>query len=124
MTAAWLGQWQKILGAGADEVFKALTSTAPRVELLHGVHRAAPEHRARRKAFVEAALSAFPPIPFDLLPPARTPASERNSWSPDLTSGRTTASSRPRPSPPDGASEPRTSAISAAFPASTSSQLL
>lgn len=36
-------------------------------ELLHGVHRATPEHQARREAFVEAALAAFPPFPFDLL---------------------------------------------------------
>src|SRR5215831_10244103 len=36
-------------------------------ELLHGVHRATPEHRARREAFVEAVLAAFPPVPFDLL---------------------------------------------------------
>jgi len=36
-------------------------------ELLHGVHRASPEHRARREAFVEAVLAAFPPLPFGLL---------------------------------------------------------
>ncbi|MEA2616509.1 MAG: hypothetical protein QOE72_2292 [Chloroflexota bacterium] len=36
-------------------------------ELLHGVHRASPQHRARRDAFVEAVLLAFPPLPFDLL---------------------------------------------------------
>jgi tRNA(fMet)-specific endonuclease VapC len=36
-------------------------------ELLHGVHRATPEHRARREAFVEAVLAAFPPLPFGLL---------------------------------------------------------
>jgi tRNA(fMet)-specific endonuclease VapC len=36
-------------------------------ELLHGVHRATPEHRARREAFVEGVLAAFPPFPFDLL---------------------------------------------------------
>jgi tRNA(fMet)-specific endonuclease VapC len=36
-------------------------------ELLHGVHRATPEHRARRGAFVEALLVAFPPLNFDLL---------------------------------------------------------
>ena len=36
-------------------------------ELLHGVHRATPEHRARRGAFVEALLIAFPPLIFDLL---------------------------------------------------------
>jgi tRNA(fMet)-specific endonuclease VapC len=36
-------------------------------ELLHGVHRATPEHRARRAAFVEGVLEAFPPFPFDLL---------------------------------------------------------
>jgi tRNA(fMet)-specific endonuclease VapC len=31
------------------------------------VHRATPEHRARREAFVEAVLAAFPPQPFGLL---------------------------------------------------------
>ncbi len=36
-------------------------------ELLHGVHRATPEHRARRAAFVEGVLAAFPPFAFDLL---------------------------------------------------------
>lgn len=36
-------------------------------ELLHGVHRAAAEHRLRREAFVEAVLAAFPPLPFGLL---------------------------------------------------------
>jgi tRNA(fMet)-specific endonuclease VapC len=35
-------------------------------ELLHGVNRAAPQARARRAAFVEATLIAFPPIAFDL----------------------------------------------------------
>jgi len=36
-------------------------------ELLHGVHRATPEHRPRREAFVEAVLAAFPPLTFTLL---------------------------------------------------------
>jgi tRNA(fMet)-specific endonuclease VapC len=36
-------------------------------ELLHGVHRATPEHQAPRAAFVEALLIAFPPLSFDLL---------------------------------------------------------
>ncbi len=36
-------------------------------ELLHGVHRASEEHRGRREAFVEAVLSAFPTLSFDLL---------------------------------------------------------
>lgn len=36
-------------------------------ELLHGVHRATDEHRARRAAFVEAVLAAFPTLSFDLL---------------------------------------------------------
>jgi tRNA(fMet)-specific endonuclease VapC len=43
-------------------------------ELLHGVHRATPEHRARREAFVEGVLAAFPPFPFDLLVAARADA--------------------------------------------------
>jgi tRNA(fMet)-specific endonuclease VapC len=48
----------------AEEVgIAAITAS----ELLHGVHRATPEHRARRAAFVEGVLTAFPPFPFDLL---------------------------------------------------------
>jgi tRNA(fMet)-specific endonuclease VapC len=56
---------------GPDEVVAIAAITAS--ELLHGVHRAIPEHRARREAFVEAVISAFPPLPFDLLA-ARTHA--------------------------------------------------
>ena len=48
----------------AEEVgIAAITAS----ELLHGVHRASPEHRARREIFVEGVLAAFPPIAFDLL---------------------------------------------------------
>src|SRR5215831_19163216 len=50
------------LGAAEEVGIAAITAS----ELLHGVHRATPEHRARREAFVEAVLAAFPPIPFDL----------------------------------------------------------
>jgi tRNA(fMet)-specific endonuclease VapC len=48
---------------GADEEVGIATITAS--ELLHGVHRATPEHRPRREAFVEAVLAAFPALPFD-----------------------------------------------------------
>ncbi len=51
------------LGPAEEVGIAAITAS----ELLHGVHRAAPEHRARREAFVEAVLAAFPPVPFDLL---------------------------------------------------------
>jgi tRNA(fMet)-specific endonuclease VapC len=51
------------LGPAEDVGIAAITAS----ELLHGVHRAAPEHRPRREAFVEAVLAAFPPIFFDLL---------------------------------------------------------
>jgi tRNA(fMet)-specific endonuclease VapC len=34
-------------------------------ELLHGVHRATPEKRAAREAYVENALQTFPILPFD-----------------------------------------------------------
>lgn len=51
------------LGAAEEVGIAAITAA----ELLHGVHRATPEHRPRREAFVEAVLAAFPPIPFDLL---------------------------------------------------------
>jgi len=50
---------------GADEEVGVASITAS--ELLHGVHRAAPERRARREAFVETVLAAFPPLPFGLL---------------------------------------------------------
>ena len=50
---------------GPDEEVGIAAITAS--ELLHGVHRATPEYRARREAFVEAVLAAFPPLPFDLL---------------------------------------------------------
>jgi tRNA(fMet)-specific endonuclease VapC len=50
---------------GDNEVVGIAAITAS--ELLHGVHRAGPHHRARRDAFVEAVLLAFPPLPFDLL---------------------------------------------------------
>jgi tRNA(fMet)-specific endonuclease VapC len=50
---------------GADEQVGIAAITAS--ELLHGVHRATPEHRARREAFVEAVIAAFPPLPFELL---------------------------------------------------------
>ena len=57
------GHLENQLGPAEEVGIAAITAS----ELLHGVHRATPEHRARREAFVEAVLAAFPPIPFDLL---------------------------------------------------------
>jgi tRNA(fMet)-specific endonuclease VapC len=54
---------EDILGAGEEVGIAAITAS----ELLHGVHRATPEHRPRREAFVEAVLAAFPSLPFDQL---------------------------------------------------------
>jgi tRNA(fMet)-specific endonuclease VapC len=51
------------LGANEEVGIAAITAS----ELLHGVHRADRKHRARREAFVEGVLTAFPPLPFDLL---------------------------------------------------------
>jgi tRNA(fMet)-specific endonuclease VapC len=51
------------LGENDEVGIAAITAS----ELLHGVHRATEEHRGRREAFVEAVLSAFPTLPFDLL---------------------------------------------------------
>lgn len=50
---------------GADEEVAIATITAS--ELLHGVHRATPDRRGRREAFVEAILSVIPALAFDLL---------------------------------------------------------
>ncbi len=60
--AAVSGRLARELGADEEVGIAAITAS----ELLHGVHRATPEHRARREAFVEAVLEAFPTVPFDL----------------------------------------------------------
>jgi tRNA(fMet)-specific endonuclease VapC len=54
---------EAILGPAESVAITTITAS----ELLHGVHRATPEHRPRREAFVEAVLAAFPLLPFDLL---------------------------------------------------------
>jgi tRNA(fMet)-specific endonuclease VapC len=51
------------LGTDDEVAIAAITAS----ELLHGVHRATEEHRARREAFVSAVLDAFPVLSFDLL---------------------------------------------------------
>lgn len=51
------------LGENEEVGIAAITAS----ELLHGVHRATEEHRGRRGAFVEAVLTAFPALSFDLL---------------------------------------------------------
>jgi tRNA(fMet)-specific endonuclease VapC len=51
------------LGENEEVGIAAITAS----ELLHGVHRADPEHLPRRQSFVEAVLVAFPTLPFDLL---------------------------------------------------------
>lgn len=51
------------LGESEEVAISAITAS----ELLHGVHRATHEHRARREAFVEGVLAAFPTLSFDLL---------------------------------------------------------
>ncbi len=51
------------LGTDDQVAIAAITAS----ELLHGVHRANEEHRARREAFVAAVLNAFPVFSFDLL---------------------------------------------------------
>ena len=61
--AAVSDRLEEQLGRDEDVAIAAITAS----ELLHGVHRASTEHRARREAFVEAALAAFPPLPFGLL---------------------------------------------------------
>jgi tRNA(fMet)-specific endonuclease VapC len=57
------GRLEEQLGPEEEVGIAAITAS----ELLHGVHRASPERRARREAFVEAVLAAFPPLPFGLL---------------------------------------------------------
>jgi tRNA(fMet)-specific endonuclease VapC len=54
---------QNRLGTEDQVAIAAITAS----ELLHGVHRATEEHRARREAFVAAVLHAFPVLSFDLL---------------------------------------------------------
>jgi tRNA(fMet)-specific endonuclease VapC len=54
------------LAAAFPEQEEVGMATITASELLHGVHRASPEVRPRRAAFVEMALMAFPPLAFDL----------------------------------------------------------
>lgn len=54
---------ERHLDPGEEVGIAAITAS----ELLHGVHRATTKHRAKREAFVEAVLAAFPPFSFDLL---------------------------------------------------------
>jgi tRNA(fMet)-specific endonuclease VapC len=63
------GRLEEQLGPDEEVGIAAITAS----ELLHGVHRATAQYRARREAFVEAVLTAFPPLPFGLLA-ARTHA--------------------------------------------------
>lgn len=53
----------KQLGVTEETGIAAVTAS----ELLHGVHRATPQHLPRREAFVEGVLAAFPLLPFDLI---------------------------------------------------------
>ena len=54
---------ERFLGPDEEVAIAAITAS----ELLHGVHRASTEHRARREAFVESVLAAVPVLDFDLL---------------------------------------------------------
>jgi predicted nucleic acid-binding protein len=56
--------WRLARELGPDEEVAIAAITAS--ELLQGVHRATSEHRARREAFVEAVLEAYPTLAFDL----------------------------------------------------------
>jgi len=56
-------RFEEQIGEGEAVAIAAITAS----ELLHGVHRATAKHRGRREAFVEAILSAFPTLAFDLL---------------------------------------------------------
>ena len=49
--------------AAMEPVYIAMVTVS---ELLHGVHRAKPEHRVKREAFVEAVIRETPALPFDL----------------------------------------------------------
>ncbi len=70
---------EDILGPGEDVGVATITAS----ELLHGVHRATPEHRPRREAFVEAVLAAFPSLPFD----GRCARSHARLWADLVSSG-------------------------------------
>ena len=77
------GDLPAFLAGREDEPFFLSVITAS--ELLHGVHRAGDRtRRARRSAFVEAVLDAFPLLPVDL-PTARMHA---ELWADLAASGR------------------------------------
>jgi tRNA(fMet)-specific endonuclease VapC len=62
-----IGEIERRLEAALDPAEDVGIAAITASELLHGVHRATPAHRARREAFVESVLTAFPPISFDIL---------------------------------------------------------
>jgi tRNA(fMet)-specific endonuclease VapC len=63
-TLALIGRsLEECLGVEEEAAIAAITAS----ELLHGVHRASNEHRARREAFVESVISILPVVDFDLL---------------------------------------------------------
>jgi tRNA(fMet)-specific endonuclease VapC len=68
------------LGPGEPVAMASITVS----ELLQGLHRAAPDRRARREAFIEALIEAFPPISFDL----RSARAHARLWA-DLASSGT-----------------------------------
>jgi hypothetical protein len=68
---------------GPDEEVEVAATTASK--LLHGVHRATPEHRARREASVEVVLAAFPALCLG-----------RVGWAPRRVIGKDPLASSPR----------------------------
>lgn len=57
------GTLEGCLGPEEEAAMSAITVS----ELLHGVHRATPEHRPRREAFVEAIIASIPAVEFGVL---------------------------------------------------------
>ncbi len=67
LIAAEKGQFDMPAFVEAEAAMEPLfLSSVTASELLHGVHRATPERRATREAFVEAVLRETPTLPFDL----------------------------------------------------------
>ncbi len=67
LIAAERGRFDMDAFVEAEAPMEALfLSSVTASELLHGLHRASPERRAKRDAYIEALLRETPTLPFDL----------------------------------------------------------
>jgi len=66
LVAAERGKFDLRAQLSSQPELECSLATITVAEILHGWHRAQPEHKARREAFIQRLLEEFPVLPFDL----------------------------------------------------------